>query len=197
MELRPSLIHKRASSLRFLSYVNHANMGSYREAINSFLQGHEPQPNVEAHRKQGRGKHGFGLNDEQELTGQIRVYGRLGWNEGHNESFAYTEVNGSMALGTDVGGKAWHRSNDKAGVAWVRNSISGDHRRYLQLGGRGFLLGDGALTYRKEKILESYYTAHLVRGVSVSIDFQYIANPGYNHDRGPVVVPGLRLHLDF
>jgi len=172
-------------------------MGSYREAINSFLQGQEPQPNIEAHRKQGRVKYGFGFNGERELTDQIRVYGRLGWNEGHNESFAYTEVNSSMALGADVRGKRWHRSNDKAGMAWVINSISGDHRRYLQLGGRGFLLGDGALTYRNEKILESYYTAHVARGVSASIDLQYITNPGYNRDRGPVFVPGLRLHVDF
>ena len=137
------------------------------------------------------------MNAEQELSTSLRAFTRLGWNDGRNESFAYTEVNGSVALGTDIKGKRWRRPKDKAGVAWVGNSISGDHRRYLQLGGRGFLLGDGTLTYKTEKILESYYTAHVMRGVSASLDFQYIANPGYNHDRGPVVVPGLRLHVHF
>jgi len=67
----------------------------------------------------------------------------------------------------------------------------------LELGGKGFLLGDGTLTYGHEKILEAYYAARLRRGVSASIDLQYIANPGYNRDRGPVVIPGLRLHIEF
>ena len=70
-------------------------------------------------------------------------------------------------------------------------------RLYLALGGKGFLLGDGALTYRRENILETYYTLHLWRGVFTSFDLQHINNPGYNRDRGPVLVPGLRLHLEF
>ena len=77
------------------------------------------------------------------------------------------------------------------------NAISGDHRRYLQLGGLGFLLGDGTLNYGREQILESYYTFHLWRGVSVSLDIQHIRNPGYNHDRGPVSVASGRLHFDL
>jgi high affinity Mn2+ porin len=106
-------------------------------------------------------------------------------------------VNGEVALGGDVAGKTWHRANDKLGIALVRNSISGDHRRYLQLGGNGFLLGDGTLTYGREKIFEGYYTARIKRGVYVSLDLQHVSNPGYNRDRGPVVVPGIRLHLDL
>ena len=197
VQVQPALWQEHKTTIRLLSYVNHANMGSYREAIDAFLQHRDPEPDIEAHRQQGRRKYGFGLNLEQELNDKVRVYSRLGWNEGHNESFAYTEVNGSLALGADVRGEKWRRSNDKIGVAFVRNGISGDHRRYLQLGGKGFLLGDGTLTYRNEKILESYYTAHLARGVSAALDLQYIRNPGYNHDRGPVLVPGLRLHLEF
>jgi high affinity Mn2+ porin len=143
VELRPPLVRDHRTTLRLLSYVNHANMGSYREAIDAFLDGRDPRPDIEAHRRQGRVKYGFGFNAEQEVVNGVRAFARAGWNEGHNESFAYTEVNGTLAVGGDVAGKTWHRANDKFGVALVHNSISGDHRRYLQLGGNGFLLGDG------------------------------------------------------
>src|SRR5207237_7088405 len=116
---------------------------------------------------------------------------------GRHESFAYTEVNNSVAAGGDLQGTRWHRPNDKVGVAAVSNGISGDHRRYLELGGKGFLLGDGTLTYGRENIIESYYTARIVRGIWISIDAQYISNPGYNRDRGPVFVPGVRLHVEY
>jgi high affinity Mn2+ porin len=92
---------------------------------------------------------------------------------------------------------AGKRTNDKVGVAFVSNGISGDHSRYLQLGGKGFLLGDGTLTYGREKTIEGYYTARLTRGVFASVDLQHITNPGYNKDHGPVFVPSLRLHLEF
>jgi len=197
VELRPSLVRDHGTTIRLLSYVNHANMGSYREAIDAFLAGRDPFPDIEAHRRQGRVKYGFGFNAEQEMVHGVRAFARAGWNEGHNESFAYTEVNGEVAFGGDVAGKTWHRANDKLGIALVRNSISGDHRRYLQLGGNGFLLGDGTLTYGREKIFEGYYTARIKRGVYVSLDLQHVSNPGYNRDRGPVIVPGIRLHLDL
>ncbi len=196
-ELRPDLWQDHKTVIRLLSYVNHANMGSYREAINAFLQGRDKKPEIELHRRQGRRKYGFGFNAEQQIGENVRLYSRLGWNEGHNESYAYTEVNNSAAFGGDIQGQRWHRGNDKAGAAFVTNGISGDHRRYLQLGGSGFLLGDGTLNYGREQIVESYYTAHLARGVSLSLDLQHIAHPGYNHDRGPALVPGLRLHLEF
>lgn len=142
-------------------------------------------------------KYGFGFNFEQELTDLVRVFGRFGWNEGRHESFAYTEVDQSVQLGADLKGNLWQRKQDKVGAAVAVNAISGDHRQYLALGGRGFLLGDGALNYGREKIFESYYNFHVWRGVSFSFDLQRIANPGYNHDRGPVLVPGVRLHLEL
>ena len=135
--------------------------------------------------------------EEQELSRDIRVYGRLGWNEGRHESFAYTEVNDSAAIGGDLRGRWWRRRNDRVGIARVSNGISADHQQYLQLGGKGFLLGDGGLTYGRETILESYYTAHVIRGVFLSFDLQHVVNPGYNRDRGPVLVPGARVHVEF
>ncbi|HEV2299216.1 MAG TPA: carbohydrate porin [Candidatus Acidoferrales bacterium] len=190
-------LHHRSGAIRFLTYLNHANMGNYREAIDEFLAGKTTQPNIIATRRQGRHKYGFGLNFEQNLTERIRAFGRWGWNDGHNESFVYTEVDRALELGGDYRGDAWHRKNDRAGAAFSLNAISGDHARYLALGGLGFLLGDGALAYGREKIVEGYYTAHIWRGAFVSFDLQHINNPGYNQARGPVLVPAMRLHLDF
>jgi carbohydrate-selective porin OprB len=103
----------------------------------------------------------------------------------------------SVSFGADVSGRNWHRKQDRVGVAFVSNGISREHQAYLALGGSGFLLGDGRLTYGREQIFESYYTIHLWRGVYGSFDLQHVAHPGYNMDRGPVWVPGVRLHLEL
>jgi high affinity Mn2+ porin len=190
LEWHPNTFKERPTVLRLLGFVNHANMGSYREALS------DSTPDVTAHRRQGRVKYGFGLNLEQVFTQSWRGFGRLGWNEGANESFAYTEVDRTAEIGSDLFGRVWHRGADKIGAALVTNAISGDHRRYLEAGGSGFLLGDGRLTYGLEQIFEIYYNVHLWRGAYAAIDWQHITNPGYNKDRGPVPVIGFRVHLE-
>jgi hypothetical protein len=193
VELHPSA----SLTMRLLAYDNHANMGSYSEAIAAYQAGHDPVPNIEAHREQGRIKGGVGANVEYATAAGLRLFGRAGWNSGDTESFAYTEVNDSVTLGGDLGGGRWHRSTDRLGVAWVSNGLSDSHREYLRLGGLGFLLGDGTLRYGRESIVESYYTAHVWRGVFASAGAQFIVHPGYNKDRGPAFVHMFRLHLDF
>jgi hypothetical protein len=196
VEYRPSLFPKRATVVRALAFINHANMGSYREAIDGYLSGKDPVPDVTLYRKQGNVKYGFGLNVEQELAPLWRVFGRLGWNDGANESFAYTEIDRTAVFGSDFRGNPWHRVQDKVGAAFVANGLSGDHRRYLALGGQGFILGDGGLNYGLEKIFETYYTAHVWRGISVAGDYQHVTDPGYNRDRGPASVFSIRLHVE-
>lgn len=196
-DYRGGFLHHRDGVIRLVAYLNHANMGSYREAIDEFLAGKTSQPDIVVTRRQGRHKYGFDLNFEQNLTDKFRAFGRWGWNDGRNESFVYTEVDRALEFGGDYRGDAWRRKNDRVGAAFSLNAISGDHARYLALGGIGFLLGDGALSYGREKIFETYYTAHVWRGTFVSFDLQHVTNPGYNQDRGPVLVPGLRLHVDF
>jgi high affinity Mn2+ porin len=197
-EARGKMIAHRAGTVRLLSYLNHANMGNYREAIEDYLAGPKTSPpDITSTRSQGRHRYGFGLNFEQEITPQVGVFGRLGWSDGRNESFAYTEDDRTLQLGGFANGAPWHRRNDRAGVVFVANGIVKDHQEYLALGGLGFLLGDSGLTYGPEKIFEGFYTAHLWRGFFASFDLQHINNPGYNRDRGPVTVPGLRFHVDF
>jgi hypothetical protein len=195
-EYHPELLPKRATVVRALGFENHANMGNYREAIDGYLSGKDAIPDITLYRKQGRVKYGFGLNAEQELTPLWRAFFRLGWNDGHTESFAYTEIDRTAAAGSDFRGTPWRRPQDKVGVVVVENGISGDHRRYLELGGLGFILGDGGLHYGLEKIFETYYTAHVWRGISVAFDYQNVSDPGYNRDRGPASVVSFRVHIE-
>jgi high affinity Mn2+ porin len=187
----------RKGIVRVLSYVNHAHMGLYRDANKAFLAGEGTRPVIQDHEKFGAVKYGFGLNAEQELTENLRAFTRIGWNEGQHESFAYTEVDQTVEFGGDYSGRSWSRPYDKLGVTFVSNAIKKDHQDYLKLGGLGFLLGDGKLNYAREDILEGYYNMHAWRGVYYSLDLQYIDHPGYNKDRGPVLVESVRMHVDF
>lgn len=196
-ELRRGLIPKKAGVVRLLAYTNYANMGIYREAIAQFKAGLVPVPDITNHPWHVTRKYGFGANVEQNLAPNLTAFARFGWGNGKTESFAYTEVDQTFAAGLGAGGALWHRRNDRAGLAVVTNGICKDHQEYLRLGGLGFLLGDGGLNYGRENIVESYYTAHVWRGIYAAPGVQHINNPGYNRDRGPVVVPSFRLHVEF
>ena len=196
-EARGNRIAHRPGTVRLLSYLNHADMGNYSQANAEFLAGKTSTPDIVATREQGRHRYGFGLNFEQEIVPKVSVFGRLGWSDGHNESFCYTEDDRAAEGGVFVEGHLWRRAGDRVGAAFVANGIVAAHQQYLALGGLGFLLGDGALTYGQEKIVEGFYTAHLWRGFFASYDFQYINDPGYNQARGPVAVSGARFHVDF
>jgi high affinity Mn2+ porin len=201
-ELRKSLLGKllppdHKGVVRVLSFVNHAHMGLYRDANKAFLAGEGTRPVIQNVEKYGAVKYGFGLNAEQEITNKLRLFTRFGWNEGQHESFAYTEVDQTFEFGGDYSGDAWSRPLDKVGATFVTNAIKKDHQDYLKLGGLGFLLGDGKLNYAREDIIESYYNMHAWRGVYYAFDLQFIDHPGYNQDRGPVLVESVRMHVDF
>jgi high affinity Mn2+ porin len=196
-ELRKSLINQRKGATRILFYANRAHMGVYREAVRAFLAGTDPTPSIVAHEHFSSLKYGFGYNTQQELTENLRVFGRFGWNEGQHESFAYTEVDQTVEFGGDYFMKHFHRPEDKVGAVFVSNAIKRDHQNYLRLGGLGFLLGDGGLNYGRENIVESYYNWHAWRGLFYSLDVQHIDSPGYNRDRGPAWVGSVRTHVDF
>jgi high affinity Mn2+ porin len=197
LELRPQLFKDKDTTMRLLSYVNHANMGDYEQSVQLYLEHVTPTPEITATRKQGTIKYGFGINLEQEFTHDVFAFGRWGWNEGKHESFAYTEDNEGVEVGVYAKGTRWHRSLDRAGVTFVSSGLSKAHQTYLADGGLGFILGDGKLDYGPENIEEMFYTAHFWRGLYAGFDLQHINNPGMNRDRGPVTVPGLRLHLEF
>jgi len=197
LELRYPLIRNRHTTLRLLNYVNHGNMGDYSVAVRLYLNHVTPTPNVVATRIPGTVKYGFGLNLEQELGNDLFAFARWGWADGKKESFCYTEAESTIEAGVYAKGTRWGRTLDRMGAVFASNGISAAHHSYLANGGLGFLLGDSGLTYGRETIEEAFYDTHLWRGAFVSADLQYVNNPGYNRVRGPVAVPGLRLHLEF
>jgi high affinity Mn2+ porin len=175
--------------VRVLAYVNHARMGRYAEATAAALASGDP-PDIVADDVPGRVKWGFGLNGELPLAdgGDTGLFGRFGWNDGHTESFVFTEVDRHASAGVQLSGQHWQRSSDVFGVALVADGLSPNHRAYLAAGGTGFLLGDGRLRYGRETVGESYYRLALGRHASFSPDVIAIVNPGYNRDRGPAIV---------
>ena len=196
-ELRHGVIPQKGGVVRLLAYTNYANMGLYREAIANFDEGLTPIPEITNHPWHITRKYGLGINLEQNLTRNLTAFARFGWNNGKTESFAYTEVDQTFVEGLGANGAWWHRKQDRAGVAFISNAIKKDHQTYLADGGTGFLLGDGRLNYGRENIVETYYTAHVWRGIYVAPGLQHINDPGYNRDRGPVLVASFRLHVEF
>jgi high affinity Mn2+ porin len=184
--------HEHPGRVRLMAYLNRANMGDYREAIVEM-----PVDPVVSNTASYRFKYGFGMNFEQELTRDLGVWGRLGWNDGRTETWAFTPIDRTAALGLLLKGRCWARPNDEVGLAAVCNGLAKDHRDYLAAGGLDFSIGDGALNYGWEEILEIYYRFAIIKGMYVDADFQAINHPAYNRDRGPVFVESLLVHIEF
>lgn len=184
--------------VRLLAYRNIARMGIYRDAL-AVAATSGAAPDIAAQDRDRRKKIGIGLNIEQPLAddGETGAFLRMGWNDGKSESFAFTEIDSTLAAGVQLAGVRWGRTSDRVGVAFATNGLSRPHRDYLAAGGSGFVLGDGALRYGREQIVETYYRIALVKHVQFSPSFQYIRNPGMNSDRGAVKFVSFRLHLEY
>lgn len=185
-------------ALWLLLYSNTARMGIYRDALARARQtGTLPDIRMDDHG--GRHKYGVALGADLPLAdhGDTGLFGRLGWNDGKTESFAFTEADRSFSIGGQLAGVHWHRPDDRVALALAVNGLSPDHRAYLAAGGTGFNLGDGRLNYRTEQILEAYYDLAIAGHAWVTADLQLIHNPGYNQDRGPARFVGIRMHLEY
>ena len=180
--------------IKAFGFRNVAYMGSFREAINSATPG--TAPSLDGVRKP-QSKVGLGISWEQSFSSELRGEVRFGANDGKTESYAFTEIDRSFLAAMQLKGKRWGRSEDNIGIAYARNGLSSAHRDYLAAGGSGFFLGDGQLNYGAENILETYYAYVPLKGLSISLDWQHIRNPGYNRDRGPVNIGSLRVHYEF
>jgi carbohydrate-selective porin OprB len=181
--------------LRLLGYMNHADMGNYQDAIDQGLLA-DTTPNIATTRSYSL-KYGFGLNLEQALTTNLGFFARAGWNNGTTETWAFTPIDRMASAGFSLKGTRWARPQDTVGVAGITNGLSPEHRQYLAAGGLDFLIGDGKLNYAPEQIVETYYAFHFWRYWTLTTDLQGIKNPAYNADRGPVLILGERVHLEF
>lgn len=188
-------IQGRPGKLRGLYFSNQAHMGSYREAINLGVK-MGAIPDASATRAY-RTKSGFGINLEQELTPDLGVFSRLGYNDGATETWSFTEIDRSISLGASLKGTSWKRQSDVLGLALLWDGLSQDHQDYLAAKGLGFLIGDGGLSYAPEEVIEAYYCYQFLKELSITLDFQGVNHPGFNADRGPVAIYGLRLHYEI
>jgi high affinity Mn2+ porin len=141
---------------------------------------------------------GASLNLEQQVTETMGVFARAGWSDGNVEPWDFTDIDRTLSGGVSLSGKQWGRPDDTVGIAGVINNVSGVHQQFLNAGGLGILVGDGQLPHPGlEEIIEAYYSYALSASTRVSVDYQFISNPAYNTDRGPVNVFSGRFHWQF
>src|SRR5437868_622735 len=178
--------------LRSIGWFNSAFSGSYRETLDN------PALMLDiSQTRAGRIKYGYAFNLEQALTDDIGLFGRWSWNDGKTEIMAFTDIDASLAGGLSIKGARWGRPDDVIGIGGVINALSKDHRDFIAAGGLGILIGDGALNYRRERILETYYAYALNKHLTLTADYQLMVNPAYNADRGPVSIFSGRFHGEF
>ncbi|MGD0813990.1 MAG: carbohydrate porin [Verrucomicrobiota bacterium] len=183
--------------IRFLAWLNEADMASYNAATSLLLASPDNGEADIAAARAYRYKYGFGLNWEQEVAKSVGMFSRLGWNDGHEEAWTFTDVNWTASLGVSVKGEAWRRPDDTFGLAGVVSGASRQNQQFLEAGGTDMLDGDGALNYGCEKVLEAYYNFKIYKNIHSTLDYQFITDPAFNRDRGPVSVFGVRVHWEF
>ncbi len=183
------LLHQQPGAIRFLGWLNNANMGLYQEAIDKGVS-------IEKTRSY-RSKYGWGINIEQAITSEIGLFSRFGWSDGLEEAWIFTEIDNTFTFGVSIMGNLWQRPEDTFGIGFASNGLSNVHAQYLADGGIGMILGDGNLRYGREQILEMYYSYYCQNGFYVSGDVQWIQNPGYNQDRGPTTIYAVRFHYEI
>lgn len=179
------------SAIHIGAFLNKANMGNYQLSIDAATP-----PDITTTRMYGRSKAGFYASMDNHF-GRFHHFIKGSWNDGKNETWAFTEIDRSIATGLRLDGSLWKRPDDHFGLAAVANGLSAEHRNYLSRGGYGFLIGDGKLNYGTEFIVEAYYSLNIWKKIFVSPDYQFVENPAYNKDRGPAHIIGLRMHAEF
>jgi high affinity Mn2+ porin len=190
-ELRYSLL-SHPGKLRLIGWVNSAYSGSYADTLAN------PSLDLDiSQTRQGRFKYGAVANFEQSISDQFGLFSRLSWNNGKTEIMSFTDIDASASFGGVLKGTMWSRPDDTVGIAGAINALSPEHRAFISAGGLGILIGDGALNYQTERILETYYSLALMKQTTLTFDYQFIMNPAYNADRGPVSIFSARFHSDF
>ena len=182
--------------IKITGYLERGDMGAYSAAV-ALSQATGTAADINAVRSYAS-RPGISANFEQQINDTFGVFGRAGWADGSHEPWDFTDIDRTVQLGVSINGKIWGRPDDTIGAAGVLNGISNQHIAFLNAGGLGILIGDGQLTnYSMEKIFEAYYSYAVTPAVKLTFDYQFIADPAYSADRGPVNIFAGRVHWQF
>ncbi len=182
--------------LKVLYWLTRGNLGTYMDAL--ALAATTGQTPSTAAVRSYRSKAGIILNLEQQITTDLGMFLRAGLSQGSVEEVDFTDIDQTISAGLSLTGSRWGRSDDTVGLAFAVNQISHQAKLYLAAGGLGGIIGDGQLPHAgPEQITETYYSLAVFSFAHITADYQFINNPAYNQDRGPVSVFGLRLHAQF
>jgi high affinity Mn2+ porin len=190
--------HKQPGTVRLLLYYNTTKAPAYQTVINDDKNGTDTSLDVIYGKAYGGKKYGIGINMNQSITNRLNSFFRFGWNDGKTATWAFAEIDNSASLGFRYFGIGKGRPTDNIGFAMVSNGISAGHRDFLNIGGYGFMIGDGKLpNYARENIAELFYEVKLFGNLFATLDYQFVMHPAYNLDRGPVSLLAARIHIYF
>jgi high affinity Mn2+ porin len=182
--------------IKVLYWLSRGNLGTYSDAL-ALAYATRTTPSTGAVANY-RSKYGVAFNLEQQLASDLGLFVKGGWSQGGVEEDAFTDMNASVTAGLSLAGTRWGRPDDTVGLAGVISEISAIGSHYLAAGGLGGIIGDGALFKSgPEEVLETYYSFAAFSWAKVTGDYQFVNNPAYNQQRGPVSAFALRLHAEF
>jgi high affinity Mn2+ porin len=185
-----------AGKFKVLAFLTRGRMGDFNDAI--ALSEETRKPASIAAVRNYRSRTGISVNLEQAITAELGAFMRAGLAEGGTEAYEFTDIDKTFSVGLSLQGKSWGRPDDTIGLATVVDDISRRDKNFLNSGGLGILVGDGSLPDSgPEQAVEAYYSYALASFAHVTADYQFINNPAYNRDRGPVSVLGARIHLQY
>lgn len=183
--------------IKVTAFLNRGDAGLYSDAV-ALAQLTGQAADITTVRNSVTNRPGVSVNFEQQITDAVGVFGRGGWADGNVEPWDFTDVDRTVEAGVALSGKLWGRPDDTIGAVGIINGLSSEHIAFLNAGGIGILVGDGQLPNPGlEKIFEIYYSYAINASSRFTLDYQFVANPAYNADRGPVNVFAARYHWQF
>jgi len=178
------------------AYETRARLGLLDEAVQTAQATGNPVDMVAT--RQLRDRVGADVNLEQELAKDLGMFARVGKSSGNVEAYEFTDIDRTVAVGLSLKGSRWARPDDTIGLAGINNGISAAREQYLNAGGLGIVVGDGRLPRPgPEQIVETYYSLGILQQIHMGLDYQFVKNPAYNRDRGPVSIFAVRVHAQF